>query len=281
MAPPLFGNNPLQPFLNTTSQAFGRAVVDKSSAFTHGIIPGHEIKEEDMMGMSNIQTIDSEFTTEMEQQVTQQKEVELARLKAKIEEKRKLLHEKKQRFEASIHTDMDAMNTTNPPSSFQSQVSQPHPFQAPVPPRKQLNPQALSFIPTPFRNIDSTEEMEVGDNNIHPGPLVIQSKFKPRFLNHEDGDDVEDGMDPDLKPLTMDQSLTGTCPYMCPEEEWIRRETEGDIQILEMPHAAIHPKGWTLRETAVKRFRRSAADFKLDIPSLVRPPHVLERVCGK
>jgi hypothetical protein len=30
----------------------------------------------------------------------------------------------------------------------------------------------------------------------------------------------------------------------------------------------------------VKRFRRSAADFKLDIPELVRPPDVLERVCG-
>lgn len=35
-----------------------------------------------------------------------------------------------------------------------------------------------------------------------------------------------------------------------------------------------------LLKTAVKRFRRSAADFKLDIPELVRPPSVLERTCG-
>ena len=42
----------------------------------------------------------------------------------------------------------------------------------------------------------------------------------------------------------------------------------------------LHPKEWTLRDTSVKRFRRSAADFKLDIPELVRPPDVLERVCG-
>lgn len=42
----------------------------------------------------------------------------------------------------------------------------------------------------------------------------------------------------------------------------------------------LHPEHWTLRDTAVKRFRRSAADFKLDIPELVRPPEVLERVCG-
>jgi len=35
-----------------------------------------------------------------------------------------------------------------------------------------------------------------------------------------------------------------------------------------------------LRQTAVKRFRRSAADYTLNIPELVRPPHVLEIVCG-
>jgi hypothetical protein len=40
----------------------------------------------------------------------------------------------------------------------------------------------------------------------------------------------------------------------------------------------LHPKEWTLRDTAVKRFRRSAADFKLDIPEWVRPPEILERV---
>ena len=42
----------------------------------------------------------------------------------------------------------------------------------------------------------------------------------------------------------------------------------------------LHPETWTLRDTAVKRFRRSAADFKPDTPDLVRPPDVLERVCG-
>ena len=75
-------------------------------------------------------------------------------------------------------------------------------------------------------------------------------------------------------------NLIGLCPHMCPDEELIRREGEGDIQLLEMPHETIHPKEWTLRNTCVKRFRRSAADFKLDIPELVRPPHVLEKTCA-
>jgi len=76
-------------------------------------------------------------------------------------------------------------------------------------------------------------------------------------------------------------SLTGTCQHMCPDEELVRRERENDIQLLEttMP-GTIHPQGWTLRNTAIKRFRRSAADYKLDVPEWVRPPHVLERVCG-
>ena len=77
-------------------------------------------------------------------------------------------------------------------------------------------------------------------------------------------------------------SLIGTCPYMCPNEELLKRQKENDIQLLEMlsNDKSIHPKHWTLRDTTVKRFRRSAADFKLDIPELVRNPKVLEMTCS-
>jgi hypothetical protein len=75
-------------------------------------------------------------------------------------------------------------------------------------------------------------------------------------------------------------SLVGTCIYMCPDEELLRRQREGDIQLLERPDAQIHPSSWTLRETTVKRFRRSAADYKLDVPEWIRPPDILEKVCG-
>ena len=94
-------------------------------------------------------------------------------------------------------------------------------------------------------------------------------------------DDEEDEEPVGRSPAISSKSLQGTCRHMCPDEELLRREREGDIQLLEMPHDAIHPKGWNLRNTAVKRFKRSAADFKLDIPELIRPPEVLERVCGK
>jgi hypothetical protein len=48
-------------------------------------------------------------------------------------------------------------------------------------------------------------------------------------------------MDSDLKPLTIDHSLIGPYPHIYPEEEWIRREIKGGIQILAMPQP-VHPQ---------------------------------------
>ena len=86
----------------------------------------------------------------------------------------------------------------------------------------------------------------------------------------------------DREHLENAVSLIGTCEYMCPDEELLRREGESDIQLLErpVPDGKFHPARWTLRDTMVKRFRRSAADYKLDVPEWIRPPDVLERVCG-
>jgi nuclear mRNA export protein SAC3 len=77
------------------------------------------------------------------------------------------------------------------------------------------------------------------------------------------------------------KSLLGTCQYLCPDEELLRRERESDIQMLEIPMPGVlHPPNWTLRDTVVKRFRRSAADYKLDVPEWVRPPDILEKACA-
>mmetsp|Transcript_1827 Transcript_1827/g.4769 ORF Transcript_1827/g.4769 Transcript_1827/m.4769 type:complete len:1347 (-) Transcript_1827:2062-6102(-) len=68
---------------------------------------------------------------------------------------------------------------------------------------------------------------------------------------------------------------------MCPDDELQRRENESDVQALEIPLPGIlHPPHWTLKDTAIKRFRRSAADYKLDVPEWVRPPEVLEKTLG-
>ena len=76
-------------------------------------------------------------------------------------------------------------------------------------------------------------------------------------------------------------NLVGTCMTMCPVDELEERRNESNIQALEqcMP-GRLHPPNWTLKETAVKRLRRSAADYKLDVPSWVRPPDVLEQTMG-
>jgi hypothetical protein len=82
----------------------------------------------------------------------------------------------------------------------------------------------------------------------------------------------------DRKILENAVSLLGSCVNMCPDDELARREREGDIQQLEIVQpGTLHPGHWTLRDTAIKRFRRSAADYKLDVADWVRPASVLER----
>jgi hypothetical protein len=54
----------------------------------------------------------------------------------------------------------------------------------------------------------------------------------------EDDDDGNEegggGGDLDLRILSNARSLVGTCTSMCPDEELLRREKEGDIQLLEV-----------------------------------------------
>ncbi|GMI05691.1 hypothetical protein TrVE_jg12852 [Triparma verrucosa] len=92
----------------------------------------------------------------------------------------------------------------------------------------------------------------------------------PAILDDDDDDDMP-------HDLTAATSLVGTCMTMCPTEEIVQRDKESDIKLLERPSTTVFPKGWTLKDSCIKRFRRSAAAYKLDIPSLVRPPPVLER----
>ena len=168
-------------------------------------------------------------------------------LKAKIEAKKKKLAELKRRKEAAEATRVEFA----------------------------LNPDAPSFVPR--------ESKSLADRN------ATRFAVKPTTITHlpDDLKNREDVANSYKEGTEATQdienavSLVGTCLHMCPDDELLRRQREGDIQLLEMPQpGAIHPKDWTLRETAVKRFRRSAADYKLDVPEWIRPPDVLENVCG-
>lgn len=110
-----------------------------------------------------------------------------------------------------------------------------------------------------------------------------QSRFQIK-QRQEQKQQIERSTPPPVAPVTTSTretlshatSLQGTCTTMCPREELDRRIAESDIQLLETPHAAIFPSSWSLEQTVIKRFRRSAADYKLDVPEWVRPPAVLE-----
>lgn len=151
----------------------------------------------------------------------------------------------------------------------------------------ELNPNAPSFEPKPRDDTDDNNKALAVRNAARfsvqndssatrahlPADLKQQQQQKPSLHVHAGEHQRED--------LHSAVSLVGTCEHMCPDEELLRRERESDIQLLEMPMPGkIHPSDWTLRNTVVKRFRRSAADYKLDVPEWIRPPDVLEKVVG-
>jgi hypothetical protein len=186
--------------------------------------------------------------------VAKNKEDELARLKAKLAAKKKKLEEAKLRKNASANS---------PPPSPKRRGTSPNP----------------AVVQENNDSIKTTENAALAERNAF--------RFAPKVnaTRSHLPDDLEPISIPsqneyDVMDLQNAKSLVGTCQFMCPDDELKRRENEGDIQLLETIHPDIHPARWNLRNTAVKRFRRSAADYKLDIPELVRPPDVLERVCG-
>jgi hypothetical protein len=134
-----------------------------------------------------------------------------------------------------------------------------------------LNPAASAFVPGKSSGKSSQSDL-AQRNAVRFGNQAPELKSRASLENRSKDN---------RKDLEKAAALVGTCPFMCPDDELQRRERENDIQQLELPvPGKLHPKNWSIRDTAIKRFRRSAADYKLDVPEWVRPPDVLERVCG-
>jgi SAC3/GANP family len=187
---------------------------------------------------------------------------ELAALVAKIAEKKKKIREKKHR--KSLH----ATQTTTSTAALQADASPLNPSSSTL---AQLDPSIAQLNALRFaESNDSATRSQLPSDLLLLSADVIAAQTA--LWNS--------GGQGDRENLESAVALAGTCEYMCPDEELVRREREGDVQLLERPDKQLHPSSWTLRNTMVKRFRRSAADYKLDGPEWIRPPDVLERVCG-
>ena len=208
------------------------------------------------------------------------KDRELARLKAKIQEKRKLLQEKKAQ-EASAQAEASAAPTPlrgerrslTPPNDKDNVALTARNAERFSTQKKQIQSSSSSCLPPDLQ--ERAKEMAAKVTALREAcaagdDSAYMTDSQPGQGNRRLAADDE-----------IDVSFAGTCVHMCPDEELCRRDLDDDIQLLEkVDPGGLHPDNWTLRNTAVKRFRRSAADFKLNIPELVRPPKVLERVCG-
>ncbi|CAB9505121.1 SAC3 family protein [Seminavis robusta] len=227
---------------------------------------------------------------------------ELARLKAKIEAKRKKLADRMKNKDGGNNDDSAAAASAAAGTSS-SQQQQRQPKQSQESHRNRRNRGAASPGPE-----DSSDQKSRAERNAIRFATTTTNTATRSHLPSELRGQQQSGA-PSGRPsatassaiggggrpsvtsavggeanredLASAKSLIGTCMYMCPDEELVRRERENDIQLLEMPDpGGVHPPQWGLRNTVVKRFRRSAADYKLDVPEWIRPPDVLEEVCA-
>ena len=193
-------------------------------------------------------------------------------LKAKIEEKKRKLMEaqQKKRDEAGRRS-----KSPTPPSTA---MSMPAPTTQPSRARNQRqDSQQQSRQQLPQQ--PSSQQQTLAERNAlrfakprHQPPARAPSPVNTNIIG---------GASKEREALKDAVNLVGLCQSMCPLDELERRRNESDIQALEVPlPGQLHPSNWTLEDTAIKRFRRSAADFKLDVPEWVRPPEVLERTLG-
>lgn len=205
-----------------------------------------------------------------------EKDQEERRLKAKMEERRQL--------QAKIEEKKRKLLERQQRKNLQTKES------------SSLSAEAAPFMPTSSSSTKLPEPQTLAERNAvrfgeQANHRSTTRSFLPPDVIRTNMADTERGATPDSAVPVTDKdgredlenaiSLAGTCQYMCPDDELIRRESESDIQLLELPlPGTLHPPNWSLRNTAVKRFRRSAADYKLDVPEWVRPADVLERVCG-
>ena len=187
----------------------------------------------------------------------------LARLKAKLEEKKKRLAEKKQK-DAGQKQRKDEDSKKKNETGASGRRSKKN--------ESGLNPDARSFSPTRGVGSSSTKaDTSLAERNAVRFTAGATSQVTrgmlPKDLQNEAATDYSAlrQSNTETRDLGSAKSLVGACPHMCPDEELMRREREGDIQLLELVKPGeLHPAGWTLRDTCVKRFRRSAADYKLD-----------------
>jgi len=179
-------------------------------------------------------------------------ENKLLKLQAQIEEKKKRLEQ----WQRKKREDEKSGRRSKSPTSLLS---------SPVPPlRTNIQQQPQTLAERKLRFAPNRNELSSSSNTRARSPTTTT------IGNSSGREDLHQAV-----------NLVGICMTMCPIDEQERRRNENDIQALEICiPGQLHPSNWTLQETVVKRFRRSAADYKLDVPEWVRPPDVLEQTMG-
>ena len=189
-------------------------------------------------------------------------------LTAKIEEKKRRLAERQQRK----RREEEESGRRSKSPTMQSAT--------PTPPMRQTNQQQQQQRP-PMRTNQPNQQQTLAERNALRFASTPSVTVRARSPTTTTTTSISTSTSTGREDLHQAVNLVGICMTMCPTDELQTRRNENDIQAMEiaMP-GRLHPSNWTQQDTAVKRFRRSAADFKLDVPEWVRPPEVLEQTMG-
>jgi hypothetical protein len=149
----------------------------------------------------------------------------LAALRAKIQEKKNRLLKMKK---VNPSNENDVKDTSQPASLSNSELAAKNALRFAGINQGQTT---SKLLPTDLQGRDSQEGTS-SSSDVYEGGDTIP----------EDEDDL-DGLQ--LRTLSGAKDLIGVCRSMCPDEELLRREREGDIQLLEVMRVTIAFIFWT------------------------------------
>ena len=103
-------------------------------------------------------------------------------------------------------------------------------------------------------------------------------RFSPTPINTSVSKELlSSSSSPAVSSTKTKRPLQPKCTTMCPLQEISERQDNNEISMLEQLHPDIFPTHFTLKDTCIKRFRRSAADVDLSVDNEVRDVKTLEK----
>ncbi|KAL9000037.1 MAG: hypothetical protein Q9169_001282 [Polycauliona sp. 2 TL-2023] len=134
--------------------------------------------------------------------------------------------------------------------------------------------------PSPPERRDVLRDATTQDQSVYKKYMETTFTTLGEQRTQERKDAITDGLlaDPD-KPTTLANAITivGTCQHMCAEYERVQRVVQFMVDDCEKVQHSKENIRVPSEDRMVKRYRRPAAGYEEQLPSDIRPPHLLQK----